>query len=59
MHANRHCMIPAKGFYEWREEDGKKQPYYFARKDGRPIMFAGLWEYWLVKDDTIFRDPHR
>lgn len=40
--ANRHCAIPAQGFYEWREEDGKKQPYYFARKDGKPIMFAGI-----------------
>jgi putative SOS response-associated peptidase YedK len=38
-------LIPAEGFYEWREEHGKKQPYFFARKDGRPIMFAGIWDY--------------
>jgi hypothetical protein len=25
---------------EWREEHGKKQPYFFARKDGKPVMFA-------------------
>ena len=37
------CVIPAEGFYEWREEGGK-QPYYFSRKDGRPLMLAGIWQ---------------
>src|SRR5690242_12846232 len=27
----RRCVIPAQGFYEWRDE-GSKQPYYFSRK---------------------------
>lgn len=53
MLSNRHCVIPAQGFYEWREEDGKKQPYYFARKDGEPIMFAGIWDYSDVKGDIV------
>jgi putative SOS response-associated peptidase YedK len=53
MLTNRHCVIPAQGFYEWREEEGKKQPYYFARKDGKPIMLAGIWDYSEVKGDTV------
>jgi putative SOS response-associated peptidase YedK len=53
MLANRRCVIPAEGFYEWREENGKKQPYFFARKDGRPIMFAGIWDYSDVKGETV------
>lgn len=53
MLANRRCVIPAEGFYEWREEDGGKQPYFFARKDGKPVMFAGIWDYSEVKGDTV------
>src|SRR5207302_5526684 len=53
MLANKRCVIPAEGFYEWREEHGKKQPYFFARKDGKPIMFAGIWDYSDVKGDTV------
>jgi putative SOS response-associated peptidase YedK len=53
MLANRRCVIPAEGFYEWREEHGLKQPYFFARKDGKPVMFAGIWDYSEVKGDTV------
>jgi SOS response associated peptidase (SRAP) len=48
-------VIPAEGFYEWREEYGKKQPYFFARKDGRPVMFAGIWDYSDVKCEAVER----
>jgi putative SOS response-associated peptidase YedK len=44
------CVIPAAGFYEWRDEGGK-QPYYFSRKDGRPLMLAGIWQESEYKDD--------
>jgi putative SOS response-associated peptidase YedK len=40
----RRCLIPATGFFEWREEEGRKQPYYFTRTDGAPFAFGGLWE---------------
>jgi len=48
----RRCLIPASGFYEWREIEvpGKakpaKQPFYISRQDGQPLTFAGLWEKW-------------
>lgn len=42
----RRCVIPADGFYEWRTEDGVKQPYRVVRRDRAPFAFAGLWELW-------------
>ena len=39
-------LVPASGWYEWRSENGLKQPYYFARVDGHPLAFAGLLEHW-------------
>jgi putative SOS response-associated peptidase YedK len=42
----RRCLIPADGFYEWRESGGRKQVFFVRRKDGSPFAFAGLWETW-------------
>jgi putative SOS response-associated peptidase YedK len=53
MLANWRCVIPAEGFYEWREENGKKQPYLFTRDDGKPLMLAGIWDYSDVKGEAI------
>ncbi|MCG6937835.1 MAG: SOS response-associated peptidase, partial [Gammaproteobacteria bacterium] len=39
------CLIPADGFYEWHQENGK-QPYYIHRADDIPLAFAGLWDHW-------------
>jgi len=42
----RRCLVLADGFYEWQKSDGRKQPYYIHRADGKPFAFAGLWERW-------------
>ena len=44
----RRCLVPADGFYEWRMEDGRKQPFRIGMKGGVPFAFAGLWERWTV-----------
>jgi putative SOS response-associated peptidase YedK len=49
--AKRPCVIPVDGFYEWDHRDGRqRQPHYFTRVDGRPLLFAGLYEHWRDPD---------
>src|SRR5437762_6116276 len=43
----RRCLVPADGFYEWKEEGGRKRPFLVRPKNGGPIAFAGLWECWM------------
>jgi putative SOS response-associated peptidase YedK len=43
---DRRCLILSDGFYEWQKLEGRKQPYYIRRRDGKPFAFAGLWENW-------------
>jgi putative SOS response-associated peptidase YedK len=41
----RRCLIPASGFYEWKVEQGGKQPYFCHLQ--RPIFcFGAIWEHW-------------
>ena len=42
----RRCLVPADGYYQWREGDASKQPYLVARRDRAPFAFAGVWERW-------------
>ena len=42
----RRCAVPADGYYEWKGAGRGKQPYYVRPRDGRPIVFAGLYEWW-------------
>jgi Uncharacterized conserved protein len=42
----RRCLVPADGFYEWREFQGKKYPYFIYLKDKDIFSLAGLWEQW-------------
>lgn len=49
----RRCLMPASGFYEWRAEGDGRQPYFFTRRDGKPVVFAGLWEHWEGDGRTL------
>jgi putative SOS response-associated peptidase YedK len=51
------CLIPADGFYEWREV-GKagtrkpdKVPYWITREDHDLFAFAGLYSVWRAKPE--------
>lgn len=59
--AARRCLVPAEGYFEWRALPAapdagrrgrpRKQPFWIHPDDGRPLAFAGLYEFW--------RDPER
>jgi putative SOS response-associated peptidase YedK len=50
--AKHRCIIPADGFYEWKDmgKGRKKQPFFIRARDGTALAFAGLWEAWKEKD---------
>jgi putative SOS response-associated peptidase YedK len=43
----RRCLFPADGFFEWKRDGERKQPYFVRLKSGGPLAFAGLWESWM------------
>lgn len=44
--AQRRCLVPADGWYEWVRRDGAKQAYFMTPADGAGLAFAGLWSLW-------------
>jgi len=44
----RRCLVPADGFYEWKSENGGKQPFHIQRRSehgsGGLFAFAGVCE---------------
>ena len=39
------CLVIADGFYEWERVKQRKIPYYIRLKSGKPMGFAGLYQY--------------
>lgn len=40
------CLVLSEGFYEWKKDGSKKQPYYIYLKNEEPLVFAGLYDRW-------------
>ena len=56
----RRCLVPANGFYEWKQVGPKrKQAYHIGLPDDQLFAFAGLWDKWkepsgkLIESVTI------
>lgn len=42
--ASSRCLVPVRGFYEWaKRRDGTKVPHFLRRRDGKPLVLAGLY----------------
>jgi putative SOS response-associated peptidase YedK len=62
--AERRCLLPADGWYEWQTKaGGVRQPHFLAPPDGEVVALAGLWEVWrdgegrLLETTTILTGP--
>ena len=40
----RRCLIPAAGFYEWRQSD--RQPFFIYPANGGLMLLAGIYDVW-------------
>lgn len=47
------CLVAVEGFYEWKKDGAKKQPYYIHFKDGRPMVFAALYDSWKNAEGEV------
>lgn len=47
--AERRCLVPATGYYEWQKRDGAKQAWFAYDAAGRVLAFAGLWSRWRTE----------
>jgi putative SOS response-associated peptidase YedK len=53
-YAKRRCLVPADGWYEWRAvAGGPKQAMYMTPEDGHSLGFAGLYEFWGERGQTL------
>jgi putative SOS response-associated peptidase YedK len=43
---SKRCLVPASGFFEWKQERGHKIPFYVHLKDEPVFAFAGLYDIW-------------
>lgn len=52
MLAKHRCIIPADGFYEWKDmgKGRKKQPFFIRARDESVLALAGVWEAWKDKE---------
>lgn len=50
----RRCLIPADGFYEWRNTPEGKKPMFFRLRGGGLMALAGIWDCWKGPTDRLF-----
>ena len=53
--AQRRCIVPATGYFEWRVVPGQKakQPVWIRPRNAGVLALAGLWESWVSPDGEV------
>jgi putative SOS response-associated peptidase YedK len=60
-HAFKHqrCLVPCNGWFEWRNEKGKKAKYFFEHVDKVPMYMAGiLFKHEMTELVTLTTAPN-
>jgi putative SOS response-associated peptidase YedK len=47
----RRCLVPADGFYEWKQDPGLRRPHHLHLPGRALFAFAGLYERWRSAED--------
>jgi len=47
---SQRCLVPATGFFEWRNIDNNKYPYYISLLSKDLFAMAGIWDRWVCQD---------
>ena len=51
---NRHCLVPADGYYEWVTDRSGKTAHRITIKSEPTFAFAGLWDIWQDQSNVIY-----
>lgn len=46
----KRALVPADGFYEWKQAGARKQPMRITMKDGGIFSMAALYDTWVAPD---------
>jgi len=43
---SQRCIIPMAGYYEWKQDNGDKMPFYITDREQGCLAVAGLYQQW-------------
>lgn len=49
----RRCLVPTTGFYGWKPNGPRKQPYFFLPRGGGVLVCAAIWDRWTGLNDDL------
>jgi len=54
--ASQRCLLPVSGFYEWRESNGIKYPYYIQLQEQDYFSLGSLYDTWINRETGEIRN---
>jgi putative SOS response-associated peptidase YedK len=49
---HKRCAVVIDGYFEWKDVNGKKNPYYLYLPQKKPFLLAGIWDRWVNKENN-------